>query len=229
MEIKLKNGKQVKGTRILIGKEASHLKGLMDTLGSMASLQQFQRIIMPLIEPTSIYEDKLGGDTGGQMYEFQDRGGRNLCLRPEGTATVQELGNTTFKNHKDVKLYYNTRCYRYERPQEGRYREFWQLGLEHLWPRDRDQATEDLIELAISMFDFLKLENGKDYIINHSVERGLGYYTKRGFEFSMPILGAQKQVLGGGEYTEGVGFAIGIDRLKLALDKIGYYDENETT
>jgi histidyl-tRNA synthetase len=47
------------------------------------------------------------------------------------------------------------------------------------------------------------------------VKRGLAYYTEEGFEISCPALGSQKQVLGGGRYAEGIGFAIGIDRLML--------------
>ena len=54
-----------------------------------------------------------------------------------------------------------------------------------------------------------------EYEINKSVKRGLDYYTEDGFEISVPKLGAQKQVLGGGTYKQGIGFGIGFDRLML--------------
>ena len=56
------------------------------------------------------------------------------------------------------------------------------------------------------------------YEIDSSVKRGLAYYTTEGFEIKVPFLGAQKQVCGGGTYKEGIGFAIGFDRLMLCLN-----------
>ena len=65
------------------------------------------------------------------------------------------------------------------------------------------------------IFDNLDIE----YEFSSSVKRGLAYYVTEGFEISVPSLGAQKQVLGGGEYAEGIGFAIGIDRLSIAIQE----------
>jgi histidyl-tRNA synthetase len=55
-----------------------------------------------------------------------------------------------------------------------------------------------------------------EYEVNASVKRGLNYYTTEGFEIAVPSLGAQKQVVGGGTYRQGIGFAIGFDRLMLS-------------
>ncbi|HVL01994.1 MAG TPA: hypothetical protein VM553_19390, partial [Dongiaceae bacterium] len=55
----------------------------------------------------------------------------------------------------------------------------------------------------------------KEYVLTKSVKRGLAYYTAEGFEISVPQLGAQKQVVGGGLYQQGIGFAVGFDRLML--------------
>ena len=60
---------------------------------------------------------------------------------------------------------------------------------------------------------------GVSYSFNDSVKRGLSYYVEDGFEAECAVLGAQKQIAGGGKYCEGVGWAIGIDRLLLALEK----------
>ena len=65
------------------------------------------------------------------MWTFEDRGGRKVCLVPEATGMVQELWNTGLDRtmRKPAKLFYVARCYRYERPQAGRYREFTQIGV----------------------------------------------------------------------------------------------------
>jgi len=168
--------------------------------------------MLPLIEPAKIYEDKAGKEIFGQMYVFEDRGGRELCLRPEGTATVQLLAKK-LGTRKDVKLWYETRCWRYEQPQAGRYREFTQFGVEWLNPRDPEAARNELESLGKSMLGNI----GADYEWSSQVKRGLAYYVDDGFEASVNSLGAQKQVLGGGSYNEGIGFAVGIDRLMLAI------------
>tara|TARA_B100001778_G_scaffold330827_1_gene334006 strand:- start:28647 stop:29108 length:462 start_codon:yes stop_codon:yes gene_type:complete len=149
------------------------------------------------------------------MYTFEDRGGRELCLRPEGTATVQLVAQKLC-GKKDVKLWYETRCWRYERPQAGRYREFTQFGVEWLNPRNEEQARSELESLARRIADRL----GIDYEWSSAVSRGLSYYTEDGFEMGVPSLGAQKQVLGGGKYAEGIGFAVGVDRLALACEQL---------
>lgn len=174
----------------------------------------FDEIVLPVLEPSQVYADKAGAEVLDQMYIFEDRSGRELCLRPEGTATVQlvvqKLGNNC---KKDLKLWYETRCWRYERPQAGRYREFTQFGVEWLNPRDLEKACNELSCLAKQILDKMEIE----YVWESSVQRGLAYYLEKGFEANVPSLGAQKQVLGGGAYAEGIGFAFGIDRLMLAV------------
>lgn len=165
---------------------------------------------MPAIEPTSVYTDKAGTEILGQMYVFPDKKGRSLCLRPEGTATIQLLADKYWKTQKNVKLWYFTRCYRYERPQEGRYREFFQFGIEVINPSNPD-IKKELVSMAEKM---VKLKTDS-YSVAESVKRGLEYYVEDGFEISVENLGAQKQVLGGGRYRQGIGFAIGFDRLML--------------
>ena len=211
MDIKLE-GQQVRGVRLLSGPEAKSRRAILNKLMEVASYRGYEEVFLPSVEPFSIYEEKTGKEIESQMYVFPDRKDRKLCLRPEGTATCQLLARTIWKNHKDVKIFYEARCWRYERPQAGRYREFTQFGVEWLWPRNPEEAGKMLIELAAEMIlDVLKDE--KLFEVAGSVKRGLAYYVKDGFEISVPSLGAQKQVVGGGAYSEGVGFAIGVDRL----------------
>jgi histidyl-tRNA synthetase len=148
------------------------------------------------------------------MYAFSDNGGRDVCLIPEATAIIQEQYNASWARSwpKPVRVFYVQRCYRYDRPQRGRYREFTQIGVELLGgnaPGDRDEVL-GLLRQALGLFPIsCELKDG--------VRRGLSYYVEDGFEAEVPGLGAQKQVAGGGRYAEGIGWAIGLDRLLLCL------------
>lgn len=217
MEIKL-DEQQARGTRILY-KDTAHLRRKFITeCVTLCQMSEFNEIVLPSLEPFSVYEQKTGAEIESQMYVFPDKKGRKLCLRPEGTATCQVLARTIWKHDKDVKIFYETRCWRYERPQAGRYREFTQFGVEWLWPRDPKAARESLLNLSYRLTDHMLHISGaykkvKSLDVASSVKRGLAYYVEDGFEISVPDLGAQKQVVGGGSYAEGIGFAIGIDRI----------------
>jgi histidyl-tRNA synthetase len=169
----------------------------------------FEEIVLPSLEPAGLYVDKAGSEILGQMYTFPDKKGRQLCLRPEGTATCQVLADTVWQSEKDVEIWYLTTCWRYERPQAGRYREFTQFGVEVLNPRRN--VRDELVGLAENMIRLFTDE----FEVNKTVKRGLAYYVEDGFEISCPKLGAQKQVCGGGSYKQGCGFAFGVDRLML--------------
>lgn len=213
MELEIEN--KAKGVRIIYGDESKIRRKILNKMIELAEGKGFNEIILPSIEPQVVYTDKAGEEVLGQMYIFKDKGERDLCLRPEGTATVQLIANKFWKTQKDVKLWYFERCWRYERPQAGRYREFFQFGVEWINPRNIEQAKKDLIELSKEMVE--QVLSKEEYELNESVKRGLNYYTENGFEISVPSLGAQKQVVGGGTYKEGIGFAVGFDRLMLKL------------
>lgn len=163
------------------------------------------------------FVDKAGPEILRQMYTFDDKGGRPLCLIPEVTALIQETYRSTWvkQSRGPVKVFYVNRCYRYERPQAGRYREFTQFGVEYLGgcgPDDKDEV----VALARRM-----LAGVADLTESLTVKRGLDYYVEDGFEFEAASLGAQRQVAGGGRYETGVGFALGLDRLVLAATREG--------
>lgn len=166
--------------------------------------------MVPAIWESQTFEEKVGDENRRMMWTFQDKGERQVCLIPEVTGLVQEMWRkewskaTTRRN-----IFYAARCYRYERPQKGRYREFTQLGVEMLGETDAARSKE----LLRACLDGL----GVDYRFDEKAKRGLSYYVEDGFEASVEALGAQKQVAGGGAYAEGVGWAIGVDRLMLAI------------
>ena len=89
------------------------------------------------------------------------------------------------------------------------YVSFCQFGVE--WINPRNDVKSILIEMAKKMIE----TKTSEYDVSESVKRGLSYYVEDGFEISVDKLGAQKQVCGGGAYREGIGFAIGFDRLIL--------------
>jgi histidyl-tRNA synthetase len=199
----------VRGVRIISGDEAKYRREILNKLIYIAQENNFNEIILPTIEPSQVYTNKAGKEILNQMYVFKDKKERDICLRPEGTATIQLVADKYYPEQKNVRYWYFEKCYRYERPQKGRYREFFQFGLEIINPVD--DAKQELINISKKMVETVTSE----YIVSENVKRGLDYYIEDGFEISVDSLGAQKQICGGGRYKQGIGFAIGFDRLVL--------------
>jgi histidyl-tRNA synthetase len=194
-----------KGTRILLGNEKQeYLQKCREYLKS----EGFIEIQIPIIQHAEIFAGKVGEENNNMMYTLTDRGGRDLCLAPEYTAVVQKLASSYFKDKKDVKLFYVAECFRGEKSQKGRYRQFTQLGVEILNPiKHHNVYLEKIAEVLVSGIT-------TNYETNKDVTRGLDYYKEgKGFEISCEELGSSKQVCGGGEYEGGIGFAIGVDRI----------------
>lgn len=198
-----------RGTRIVAGEEARRRRETLNQLIAIANKAGFEEVILPSIEPQSVYVDKAGAEILGQMYAFSDKKGRDLCLRPEGTATIQLIANKYYSRGQEARFWYFERCWRYEKPQRGRYREFFQFGMEVINPKAG--AVDMLLSLAQTMVSTKTI----DFEVDTNAVRGLSYYTGEGFEISSRQLGAQSQIVGGGEYQQGVGFAVGFDRLML--------------
>ena len=112
-------------------------------------------------------------------------------------------------------VFYIQECFRGERPQAGRYRQFTQLGVEIINPTVDFLAPGFNMQWLAMMLLTEDLTKNKDkFEIKENVARGLDYYEQgRGFEITCEELGSSKQVCGGGAYDGGVGFAIGIDRV----------------
>lgn len=203
----------VRGTRILCGDEARQYSRATDALRKYLASLGLDEVILPALWGQDTFVEKAGPEIIGQMYAFNDKKDRPICLIPEATAIIQEMWKSGWRPQGPdrARLFYVARCYRYERPQAGRYREFTQVGVELLGgPAPEDKA--EAVSIMRSCLDLL----GVRYEVAESVKRGLDYYTEDGFEASAPALGAQKQVAGGGRYDCGVGFAIGLERALLA-------------
>lgn len=197
-----------KGTRILLGNEK---RSTLNSMRDFLIQEDFIEISIPIIQYQEIFKSKVGEENNNLMFNFKDRGERDLCLSPEYTAVIQQLSKTTFKQQKDVKLFYIQECFRGEKPQAGRYRQFTQLGVEILNPTFSAEYIDYLSKIALEM---LNANSNKKFDLNLNIKRGLDYYKDgKGFEISCETLGSSKQICGGGEYDGGIGFAIGIDRL----------------
>jgi len=207
----------IRGTRIIAGKEAAKHSKMIENLRSCLINCGYDEIIIPSLWEQQTFVNKAGPEIMNQMYAFGDKKDRPICLIPEVTAVIQEIWNGGLSKtvKKPYRLFYVNRCYRYEKPQKGRYREFWQLGVELLGGKSPDDK-EEILQILDKCLDKIGAFN---YNISLSVKRGLDYYVEDGFEVECPDLGAQKQVAGGGRYDCGIGFALGIDRLLLAIEE----------
>ncbi len=333
--------KAVRGTRDLLPPETALWNHVEATARTVFARYGFGEIRTPIFESTELFARGVGEETdivSKEMYTWEDRGraesekGQSLTLRPENTAGVVRA----YIEHKLAdtgqlqKLFYIGPQFRRERPQRGRYRQFWQIGAEVLGPpssgsdsplRDaevlemlatflnelgiqnwrlalnsvgsaadrarysaalreelapvkhlmcednqrraetnplrvldsKDPNDQDLINALPKIADYLDEDSrthfaqvkaaldacGVPYEVEPRLVRGLDYYTRTTFEFTIPDgsgLGTQNALLGGGRYdglsemlggpkAPGIGFAIGEDRLILTLQA----QQQETT
>ncbi|MCR4711873.1 MAG: histidine--tRNA ligase, partial [Clostridia bacterium] len=112
----------------------------------------FREIRTPVFEHTELFQRGVGDTTDivqKEMYSFNDHGGRNITLKPEGTASAARafVEHKIFAETQPTKYYYETACYRYEKPQSGRLREFHQFGIETFGSRNM-LADAEVISLA---------------------------------------------------------------------------------
>jgi len=199
-----------KGTRILLGNEKRAL--LQECVNKLVE-SGYTEISIPVIQLQDTFAGKVGEENNNLMFNFTDRKDRQICLAPEYTAVVQKLSGEYFKFRPDTRLFYIQECFRGERQQAGRYRQFTQLGVEILNPRA--DFLEELIELASELIVTLGIT---DFEVLRNVTRGLDYYKGgKGFEITCARLGSSKQICGGGEYAGGIGFAVGVDRIISAV------------
>jgi len=314
-----------RGTRDFTSKEMQKRRYIENIMRSTFLSYGYKEIQTPTFETLELFKAKSGQEILDELYFFNDKSNRELALRPELTAPVIRLYVDKLQMEpKPLKLFYFGNCYRYDRPQKGRYREFTQAGCEIIGT-DTPEALAELISLAYniltnagiknlklnignlnilssifnqlkltkdqkkyiiplidkSLFDdvyaalkdfsidtkdaenlinflqtsdiniikksikkesakeelvklekiLLLLENAfgiKNFQIQMSIVRGLDYYRGVVFEIEAPILGAEKQLCGGGAYdlislfggrdSPTAGFAIGFDRTIVTLE-----------
>jgi len=120
-----------RGTRDFGPEEMEVRRHFEDMMRKEAALHGFREVATPIFEHTELFTLKSGPGVVEEIYAFQDKGGREICLRPELTASVMRFFISDLTNlPRPLKLFYFGQCFRYERPQAGRYREFFQFGAE---------------------------------------------------------------------------------------------------
>jgi histidyl-tRNA synthetase len=313
-----------RGTRDFLPNEMERRRYYENILRTKASVHGFREIQTPIFEEAELFILRSGPNILNELYAFKDKGDRDIALRPEMTApSIRLFVNNMSNDPKPIKVFYFGQCFRYERPQSGRYREFFQFGAEIIGSATPETDAE-VISAAVAMIKGLKLKEFKvrighigvlrqklvdagvpgekmaevlqkldkkayedaesilggigvsketieeifritetvggpevldkvegdagEYLkkvlsflkaagiteaeIDLGVVRGLDYYTGMVFEVEAPVLGAEKQICGGGSYTLSelfggekvfsTGFALGFDRVLLALEREGH-------
>jgi len=125
----------VRGFHDIYGEELKSFRYISNLIREKLRLYNFEEIVLPVVEYVEVFQRSIGEATDivqKEMFTFQDRKGRWLALRPEGTAGAVRayVQNRLYALKPYVKLFYEGPMFRYERPQAGRYRQFHQLGAE---------------------------------------------------------------------------------------------------
>ncbi len=155
--------KAIKGTVDTLPNESNKIQYLEAAMRETAENFGFFEIRTPVFEHTELFSRGVGETTDvvqKEMYTFDDKGGRSITLRPEGTAGAVRayLEHGLFNDGAPQKMSYITSCYRYEKPQAGRLREFHQFGVEN-FGASSPSADAEIISLAREIFDYLGVEN----------------------------------------------------------------------
>ena len=159
--------KKPRGTEDILPNDSKIWRLIENTAHEICAKYGYKEIRTPVFEDTSLFSRGVGDTTDvvqKEMYTFNDKGGRSITLRPEGTASLVRsyIENSLYANPQPTKLYYLISCYRYEKPQSGRLREFHQFGLE-CFGSDSSATDAEIITLA---FDFFKTLGVKDLSLN---------------------------------------------------------------
>ena len=155
--------KKIKGTEDVLPKQSYRWQFIENIMREEAAKFGFKEIRTPVFEHTELFARGVGSTTDvvqKEMYTFDTKGGESVTLRPEGTAGAARavLEHALTNEGLPIKAYYLTSCYRYEKPQAGRLREFHQFGIEE-YGTSSPIADAEVISLADSIFKRLQIEN----------------------------------------------------------------------
>lgn len=154
--------KKIKGTEDVLPKESYRWQFVENIMSREAEKFGFKEIRTPVFEHTQLFARGVGQTTDvvqKEMYTFETKGKESVTLRPEGTAGAARavLEHALVNEGLPIKAYYHTSCYRYEKPQAGRLREFHQFGIEE-YGTSSPIADAEVISLADSIFKALQIQ-----------------------------------------------------------------------
>ena len=145
-----------KGTKDILPFESYKWQEVRNVINNLKNKYNLHEIVTPMFEHTELFIRGVGNSTdivNKEMYTFNDKGGRSLTLKPEGTAGVARsfIENGLFNETLPLKLFYITPCFRYEKPQAGRLRQHTQFGCE-MFGADSVEADAEAILLACDFY-----------------------------------------------------------------------------
>ncbi|MBI4344719.1 MAG: histidine--tRNA ligase [Euryarchaeota archaeon] len=153
-----------RGTRDFLPEEMARRRYVEGVMREVFESFGYGEVQTPTFESLELITAKSGEDIRRHLYHFKDKAERDLALRPELTAPVMRLYiNELKRSPKPVKVYYIGNCFRYEEPQSGRYREFWQAGVELIGP-PHEEAEAEVVALAMATLERLGLEGFEVHI-----------------------------------------------------------------
>ena len=152
-----------RGTYDLYGSDIRTWQMIEREIYAIMEEYRFQEIRTPIFEHTELFQRGVGDTTDivqKEMYTFMDKGGRSITLKPEGTAGAARayLERKLFADIQPTKLFYLTPCFRYEKPQAGRDRQFYQFGCE-LYGAEGYTADAEVMAVAYSLLTRLGISN----------------------------------------------------------------------
>jgi histidyl-tRNA synthetase len=161
------NIKRLKGTQDILPRDIGLWQDIEDKARKLFHVYGYKEIRTPIIEEASLFTRSVGRESDivkKQTYSFQDQGGRNICLRPEQTASVCRayIENQLDKTEGFIKLFYMGPMFRSERPQAGRFRQFQQIGVEVIGSCSVYLDAEVLMLLD----DILRQSGLPDYVVH---------------------------------------------------------------
>ncbi len=132
--------------RDLLAEEANTLNFIISKAKETAQLYGYKEVITPVVEPYELLSAKSGEEIRQRMFIFKDLGNRAVALRPEFTASIARLATTSLKSEpKPLRLFSAGTVYRYDEPQRGRYREFWQSNFELIGSNNAEADAETIL------------------------------------------------------------------------------------
>ncbi|MFQ5836754.1 MAG: ATP phosphoribosyltransferase regulatory subunit, partial [Candidatus Bathyarchaeia archaeon] len=165
--------KTVRGMRDFLPKDAEKIRYVEKIARELAHLYGYEEVITPVVEHYDLLAAKSGEEIRERMYAFTDMGGRRVALRPEFTASIARLIATKMRNTpKPMKLFCTGSLYRYDEPQYGRFREFWQANYE-LMGSSEPEADMEILTLTNDLIGRLGLRRYWFKIGHMGILRGI--------------------------------------------------------
>ncbi|MEM2099526.1 MAG: histidine--tRNA ligase [Candidatus Bathyarchaeia archaeon] len=204
----------VRGMRDLPPQEAAMLNHVIVKARETAELYGYNEVITPVVEPYELLAAKSGEEIRQRMFTFKDLGDRAVALRPEFTASIARLATTTLrKEPKPLRTFAVGTVYRYDEPQRGRYREFWQSDFEIIGS-NKPEADAEILLLTNSLMQAVGLKNYAFKLGHIGVIRGILAQHNVEEKTQNTIL----QHMDKKEYTEAL--ALAPEKCRVALEEL---------